>query len=347
MRYIIVSLILFTSNFIFGQVGLTSYPIDISLDDTLEVKLIDIKNSKYKYYYRLLLNGQTIDLFSFDKKVFHCEITNSIKQYNQVKIEDEYYNKATKLFSEKVIIDSTTSTLVANKIFKSNQNLIPTDSLIKSWTGYYIHCSSLRFEIKAENIYIKQSFHCPWSQPDTVEFKDIILANYDLLKTELKLDSVYNVFFSKLPNGKTYSRNGYGMTYVFTEKQEESWKLDKPRRDYLKSIKDTIDNFLKAKLIVIQSESDSIIEPCYSAHLEFNTNGKLKKITTNKDNLTKLFDGFSWYIEDRVENFKCKKKIRRIFKQIDLSSFNLKHSIYRTFYRDLGNGWTVTDNTIY
>ena len=42
---------------------------------------------------------------------------------------------------------------------------------------------SNNFEIKNNNNYTKQSFHCPWSQPDSVEFKnDSFLSKKSLEK---------------------------------------------------------------------------------------------------------------------------------------------------------------------
>jgi len=345
MKYILFILTILTFSSIYGQTGLTSYSADLPAQDSLEVALIDIEKSDYVFYFRLLLSGQTIEIYSQDNETFDGIIINSIKEYNQIKIEGDYRTKATKLYTDKVLIESSKATSLAHQIIESGQFSIPTDTLIETWTRWYLHCGSLKFELKNYKKYFEQSFHCPWSQPDSVEFKDVILSNYYLLKQELKLDSIYQNFWSQLPKGKTYSRSGYGMTYIMTDEQEAAWKKDKPRRDYLKSIKDTVDNYLKMRLKEIQTTSDLTISPCYSAHLTIGRNGKLKKIRTNRD--MKLSDGLSWYIEDLIEDRRCKKAIKRIFKKINLSSFDLEYDVYRTFYRSLGEGWTITDNTIY
>lgn len=345
MKYILYIVTILTFSSVYGQTGLTSYSADLPARDSLEVPLTDIKNSDYVFYFRLLLSGQIVELYSQDNEIYSGEIINSIKEYSQIKIEGEYRTKATKLFTEKETIESSKATFLAQQIIESGQLSIPTDTLIETWTRWYLHCGSLNFEIKNDGKYFEQSFHCPWSQPDSAEFKDVILSNYNLLKRELKLDSIYQSFWSQLPKGKTYSRSGYGMTYIMTDEQEAAWKKDKPRRDYLKSIKDTVDSYLKMRLKEIQATSDSINSPCYSAHLTFGRNGKLKEIRTNRD--MKLSDGLSWYIEDLIEDRRCKKAIKRIFKKVDLSSFNFDYEVYRTFYRSLGEGWTITDDTIY
>jgi hypothetical protein len=171
-------------------------------------------------------------------------------------------------------------------------DLTSTFTLIETWTRWYLHCGSLNFEIKNDGKYLEQSFHCPWSQPDSVKFKDVILSNYDLMKRELKLDSIYQSFWSHLPKGKTYSRSGYGMTYLMTDGQEAAWKKDQPRRDYLKSLKDTIDNYLNFKLDSLQATYDSTKYYCYdSYHLTFSKNGKLKDIWTHPSGKMKISDG--------------------------------------------------------
>lgn len=345
MKSALLILTFLTFNSAFGQTGLTSYSADLPMQDSLEVALVDIEKSEYAFYFRLLTSGQTVEIFSQDNRNFQGTITNSIKEYSQIKIEDDIRTQATKLFTEKVTIDTSVAASIAQQIRVSGQTSIPTDTLIKSWRRYYLHCGSLIFEIKNEGKYIEQSFHCPWGQPDSVEFKDVILSNYDLLKQELKLDSIYHGFWKQLPKGKTYSRIGHRMTYKLTDEQTAAWEKDKPRRDYLKSIKDTVDSYLKMRLEEIQATSDSTNSPCRRAHLTFGTNGKLKKIRTNRD--IKLSDGLSWYIEELVEDRRCKKAIKRIFKKINLSSLNLEHDIHRTFYHSLGGGWKIRDNTIY
>ena len=118
MKSILLILILLSFNFIFGQTGLTSYSADIPMRDSLEVDLADIQKSEYEFYFRLLLSGQTIDIFSEDNKVFHGEITNSIKEYQSMKIDDDYRTQATKLYTEKIEISVP---LVSFPSIRSNQ----------------------------------------------------------------------------------------------------------------------------------------------------------------------------------------------------------------------------------
>ena len=346
MKYILFILTILTFSSIYGQTGLTSYSADLPVPDSLEVELIDIEKSDYVFYFRLLLSGQTVEIFSKDNITYSGNIINSIKEYNQIKIDDDYRTKATKIYTEKLFFERTKAKSLAHQIIESGQLLIPTDTLIESWTRWYLHCGRLNFELKNDGKYLQQSFHCPWSQPDSVEFKDVILSNYDLLKQELKLDSIYQGFWSQLPKGKTYSRSGYGMTYIMTDDQEAAWKKDKPRRDYLKSIKDTIDSYLRTELEKQQIKLDDI--NCFEDYrLTFNENAELWKLKVSDYNKPKLFDGLGWYFEDKREIRKCKKLIKKVFREIDLSSFNLKYKVYRTLSFGLEGEIQLRDYTIY
>lgn len=346
MKYILFILTILTFSSIYGQTGLTSYSADLPAPDSLEVELIDIEKSDYTFFFRLHLSGQTIEIYSKDNKTYNGKIVNSIKEYNQIKFDDDYRTKATKIYTEKVPIKKSKATSLAQQIIESGQILIPTDTLIESWTRWHLHCGSLKFELKNDGKSLEQSFHCPWSQPDSVEFKDVILSNYDLLKEELKLDSIYQGFWSQLPKGKTYSRNGYGMTYIMTDVQETAWKKDKPRRDYLKSIKDTVDTYLRTELDKQYIKLDGI--NCFEDyHLTFNENGKLRKLKVSDYDKPKLFDGLSWYLEDKREIRKCKKLIKKAFRKIDLSSFNLKYNVYRTLSFGVEGEIQLRDDTIY
>lgn len=346
MKNILVILTILTFNSVYGQTGLTSYSADLPMRDSLEVALIDIEKSNFTFYFRLLLSGQTVEIYSQDNETYEGNIINSIKEYNDIKFGNEYRTQATKLYTEKVHIESSTASSVAQQIISSGQLSIPTDTLIEKWKRWYLHCGSLNFEIKYSGKYFEQSFHCPWRQPDFVEFKAMILSNYDLLKRELKLDSIYHNFWSQLPKGKTYSRNGYGMTYIMTDEQEANWNKDKPRRDYLKSIRDTIDSYLRAELQKQQFKLDEI--HCFEDYrLTFNEDGKLWKLKVSDYNKPKLIDGLNWYLEDKREIRKCKKLIKNAFKEIDLSLFKLEYKVYRTLSFRLEGEIQLRDDTIY
>lgn len=347
MKNSILLILFFTSNLIHAQTSLTSYSVNLPMNDSFNIKLIDIEKSNIPFYFRLFLNGQTVDIFSYDNEVYHGEIINSIKQYEQVKVDGHYYSVAIQLFTNKIEIDSLSAKSIAQKIISTKQFYIPTDSLIPNWEKRFLHCGSIIFEMKMNGKYIKQSFHCPWSQNDSLEFKEIIVSNYKLLKQGLKLDSIYGEFTSQLPKGRTYSRSGYGMMYIMTTKEEVAWEKDRPRREYLKSMKDTIDNYLNMKLNILESSNSKTKYSCYDGYyLTFGKDGKLKNIWTHPSDVT-LSDGLSEFINDRREKRKCYRNVKEIFKKVNLCDFELKQPVYRTFYIKLGTDFMIVDNTIY
>lgn len=346
MKGILTFTALLSLNLLKAQTGLTSYSTGFPMSDTLAFNYTEIKTSDFTFFFRLNLSGQTIDLYSRDKIKFQGEIINTIKEYEHVKIDDYYRTKASKLYTQITIIEPSLATKIAEQIIESEQLSFPTDTLIKSWERWFLHCGNLNFEIKDNGHYYTQTYHCPWSQKDSVEYKDVILSNYKLIIEELKTDSVYNEFFNQLPKGKTYSSSGYGMTYLMTDEQEDAWNKDQPRRDYLKSIKDRIDNYLTTELEKQNIKLDKI--SCFEDYrLTFNKDGELWKLKVSNYHKPKLLDGLVSYFEDKREIRKCKKLIRKVFREIDLSSFNLEYNVYRTLSGGLEEKFQLRDDTIY
>ena len=169
---------------------------------------------------------------------------------------------------------------------------------------------------------------------------------YDTIGQMLDLQTKYSEFKSKLKKGKTYSKNGFVMMYIKTDRQSLAYQKNKPQREYLKSIKDTIDIYLKSEIAKQKIQLDEI--DCFEDyHLVFNKNGKLRKLEVADYDKPKLSDGLYFYFEDKREIRKCKKLIKRIFKEIDLSSFNLKYTICRALSFGLENDVQLRDSTIY
>lgn len=287
-----------------------------------------VKYSKYKTHFRISLSNQTIDLFSNNNISFQGLLTNKIIAYKLVKTDLGETNKANHYVFQKIEIDSVLSTTIANKLLLSEQYNIPTDDLIPHWTKWYLHCGGIRFQFKLDDSYSEQSFHCPWSQPDTIMYVDIITSNYKLIKEELDLEKHHDDFFSLLPKGCTYSRDGSTKMYKLTETEIESLARGNPRREHLKSIKDTVDNYIKSELKKqnIELNGMSCFKPYY---IIYDKNGDLKKVDILNHQKPKLSDGLSLYLEEKRELRKCKKLVKRVFKKIDLSGFDLRYGIRR------------------
>ena len=290
--------------------------------DSFYFDLQPIQTTKFKAHFRISLTGQTIDFFSSDNVKFQGILTNYITEYITVKSKGSDYDqsKEHQYVIEQIDLEQTKVDKFVEGLIKTGQLEIPTDTLISSWQRNFLHCNSLAFQFNIDGKYTKQIFHCPWGQKDSIEFKSIILNNSENLKSTFQLDSIYDSFEGKLPKGKTYSRDGYRMVYKMTDQQSENWKKSQPQRDYMKSVKDTVDSYLNSELKKQKNQLNGI--DCFEDYrLTFGKNGKLKSVTLSdydKPTLKKSL-GLGDYLADKKEIRKCKRKIKQIFSSIDLS----------------------------
>ncbi len=347
MSRILTVLFLHVSVHLSGQTMQVWHNANFAID-TFSDGLPAIEKSVYNVEFRLLLGNQIVEFHSDDRSNFDGSVTNSIKQIGYVKTKEGSNPQASKIHIQTIAIDSITSTRLARKILQSGQAEIPTDSLIPSWVNRYLHCGSIAYQFKLDDNYSKKSFHCPWNQPDSTEYKDIIIANYNLLVDSLKLTELYDKFMQQLPKGKTYSRNGYSMMYLYTEKQKEALNKDQPRRDYLKLVRDTIDDYLRSE-IEKKKEAMSQIGCFQSYRLVFSSNGRLKsvKVSSYDKPALKKSIGFGDYVDDIREVSKCKSAIRKILKYANLNTLNKGYKVYRSLSVNYTGEIQLIDNMIY
>lgn len=318
--------------------------------DSFYYELNPIQTSEKQTHIRISLTGQIVDIFSNDGENYEGVLTNIITEYSYRKVKGQEYEESieNQEVFQKIGMDKAKVKYVFDSLITSRQLEIPTDSLIPNWNTYFLHCGSIHFQYKIDGHFKTQKYFCPWSQNDTVAYKSIIVGNYNLIKTTFNIDSLYKQFENELPKGKSYSRDGYRMMYKMTDKESENWAKSKPRRDYLKSIKDTVDNYIDLRLNNQEIELDNI--DCFESYqLVFGTNGKLKKVDVVEYDKPKLRNslGLGDFLEDKREIRKCKKKINEIFSEINLSFLNLEHEIYRTFSFDHNEKFQLRDNTMY
>jgi len=310
-------------------------------------KVEPIENSMYKYHFRHQRDGQIVNIYSKNGEVFLGELINSITQYKDTKTDFGKDLKANCYIYERIKLNTDSATKVGKMILNQKFYSTPTDTLIEGWNFGRLHCGGINFSYKTQNYFQFSEYTCHWHQNDSINYVTAIKTMYDTIGQILDLQTKYSEFESKLEKGKTYSKNGFVMIYIMSKKQSLAFEKSKPKRDYLKSIKDTIDNYLNFKLDSLETTFDTADFSCYSYNLTFGKNGKLKKIWTHPIDKMKLRDGLSWYIEDKIERGKCKRLVKKIFKKVNLSSFELEYNVYRTFYIDFSNVWRIIDNTIY
>ncbi len=305
-----------------------------------------IEKSEFKYHFRHQRDGQIIDIYSKNGESFSGELINSITEYRSIKTEYGKDSKADKYVYEKVELNTKNVTEIGRLILNQKLYSIPTDTLIEGWNFGWLDCGAVSFSFKTENNFQFSEYSCHWHQNDSINYVATIKKMYDSIGQILDLQNKYSEFESKLKKGKTYSKNGFMMMYIMTEKQSLAFQKSKPQREYLKSIKDTVDNYLKSEISKQNIKFNEI--DCFEDYLlTFNKNGKLGKVKVSDYNKPKLSDGLDFYFEDKREIRKCRKLIKRIFKEIDLSSFNLKYKVNRTLSFGLENKVQLRDNTIY
>lgn len=133
-----------------------------------------------------------------------------------------------------------------------------------------------------------------------------------------------------------------------TVKESDLWKANQPRRDYLASMKDSIDNYLKAQIQKLDSSYSIFSLDCWDTYeIVYSTKGKLKDVRLSFLKRNKREYGWSYVGTDKIEQWRCKRKIRKLFKKINLSAFDLKYGFQRIIEHDSIKGWIISGNYAY
>ncbi len=309
--------------------------------------ILPIEKSEDLVNIRILFPRQIIELRKNKNNQYLGFVLNKTTQYNYSK-RDRNELKNTVEFFKKTSIEPDKTKEIIDKLIQSNQIKLPTDSQIENWNRNYLHCNGINFQLKILNNIQKQEYNCPLYQDEEKQSIKIIAENIRFVQSKLKLDSIYKNFESDLPLGKSYSYDGYRMIYKLTEKQNEIREKYKPYRESLKLKKDTIDNYLKSLIQNTNIRSEKI--NCFETyHLEFSTKGNLKKILVLSSDKPKWKDalGLKDFLQDQKEIRKCKKVIKEIFINTDLSWLDLKFNLNRSISFDLNGNPQLSDDTIY
>lgn len=305
-----------------------------------------IKSSINEVHIRISFGYHVIDLFSKDGISYEGRLNNIISEY---KLEKSDYGEISReyqyVYQTNPIKDEICAE-IGSFLISSGQFENPTDTLIDSWNKWYLHCGSLQFQWKVGDDYSEQKYHCPWSQEDTVEYKKEVVQIYEMLTTKLELKAQYDSFIEKLPLGKTYSSDGYRMLYKMTPKETKSWTQSAPIRDYLKSLKDTIDTCINTEL----SKQDLKLGKFGCFHdfqITIGINGKLKRVDIPREHKPELYYGIGFYIEDWMELLRCKMEVKKLLKSLNLEFLLLKYEVKRVLNFNDDGSFYLRDNTIY
>lgn len=299
--------------------------------DSFYFQLLPVCNTAYNSYIRFSMAGCFVDLYSNDSKNYQGFVTTHTTQfrYKKDKSSGMEYSSEFQYFYKTIIITPDTATMIAEALFKSGLDTIPTDTLLTDWHFLICDCNTFIFEIKNERTCTYQEYFCPWGQRDTAEHVDTIRKNIKFLLSVLNTDSLHKNLMNHVPLGYTYSSNGINIEYLLTEREQKHYKKHKPQIEYLETMKDTIDYYLEKEIekadanLDLKSDHISFYDDFF---LTFNKKGKLKKVSHH--NNPKLFATF--YISDMYDIYCTKKIIRKIFRKTDLRHLKLKHGFRRS-----------------
>ncbi|MEN3322306.1 hypothetical protein VP395_01075 [Mariniflexile soesokkakense] len=278
-----------------------------------------IKFSKIKYHFRYVQYGQIIDLKSNNGIEFSGELINEITESKTIKTDYGNDGEPTNYVFQLVELEKEKSSKIGQLILKEKIYQIPTDTLIKNWNFNWLHCGNIEFYCKTENNITSKIYTCPWNQNDRINEVQPIKDILHNLNEVFQLKEKYSEFINKLEKGKSYSKDGYMQMYIMTQKESESWRNGKPIRDYKKSIKDTINNYLELKLNELIPNSTEL--NCYDDYsLTFSKNGKLKRM--------KVDMGFWERLSDK-DYKKCKGILKKVIREIKIDFVDPKYEFSR------------------
>lgn len=298
---------------------------------------IDCLNlSTFNYHFRYEKSSQIIDLYSQNGIEFNGIIINHIQEDREIKTDYGKDSRAHNYLFEKKEIESSLASKAGQIILNQKSYSIPTDSLINNWNFGWMDCGAIRFNYKIKTKYYPKSYTCAKNQRDSLEFVPQIKTLVDTLSKTLNLKESYSEFKNNLPKGKHYTIDGWIGMYIMSERESEGWRNGKPIRDYKKSIKDTIDNYLEFKLNELIPNSKEL--NCYDDYsLTFTKKGKLKSM--------KVDMGFWERLSDK-DYKKCKRILKKAFREIKIDFVEPKYE----FYRELSfgqKGIYIYDRMIY
>jgi len=296
--------------------------------DNFYFNLTPVRNSKMQKHIRFYATGIIIDLFTNDNQLYEGFVITYIYDYVYDKKTDNSERKH--IIFEKISLDSEKVKLVMERLIE-RQFEIPTDSLIQNWSKYIADGYGIEFTFKIDKQFKTQYYGNPKYQNDSVDYKHIIVDNHNYISTTFNLDSINKVFKNKLPKGKSYS-SGNIIICILTDRDVKKWNKNKPIRDYMEFVSDTINNYLKTELL---KQNIMMKNDCRDDYLIiFGKNGKLKKVKiydSDKPKLKDYYGDFKGFLEDKREIRKCQLEIKKIFKNMNLSFIKPKYKIYRTF----------------
>jgi len=281
--------------------GDTAFWYDLQHKKVQALGLQQLLPSTDSFHFRFWTGNQAVDIWSTDGTYYEAVVTSFTNSYVPYNAEKKK-KKPSVLYQSQFRFDTS----LARKAFELTKSIdtIPTDKSIKNWKQGFDGIIFI-LEATTASSYSFKTYWTPSVQDSNLTEARMIQKFADDLHSLLDLGQKYRIFFATLKPG-TYINDGPSSILKLTPKQIAYFKKMKPYRDYLASISDTLNQYLRDTLTKLFT---TIGKPmCYEQFfLQFSPDNKLLKITTN----SKFTDK-----EDKQEFNKCKKMIMEAFKYI-------------------------------
>lgn len=346
-----LSLAIFAQELQFVKIDSERFNLNNCFEDDvskLYLGISPVSNSNYKTHIRFTYVGKIIDFFSYDNKIYEGVLTNYIVQESIEKtIEDGrrvQHSKDTQYCFQQVCLDSELATEFVNKLLKDQQHLLEPDSVNAARPYFCCSCKHLKIDYKIDSF---QNIHTIFYRfyKDTF-YNKTVNENYHLLKSMFNLDSLGSIFFSLLPRGFGY-RLGI-MSFSFgkppTKRQERKWARSRKKYQkekyqshfkYMKTVKDTIENYVKNELNAYLKEQEKYYTGNYYK-LIFSKKGTVKRVKGKlRTNYVFWFCPSYWF-EERYEFWKEKQLIKKGAKKIKIDFIDSKRA-FSIRIRNSGN----------
>ena len=291
--------------------GDTAFWYGWQYSDDEKLKLPHLIQSADSFHFRFRESGQIVDVWTKDGITYNGLVTNYTNSYEES--TEEKPRKPSRIFFNKLNLD----TVQIRKVLDLEKIIAPisTDKTIKGWKQGFDGIEYI-FETATPSTYCFKTYWTPTAQDSTLMEAKMIQGFVDSLYSSLRLDSKRQAFYNTLkPGAYYYESAGFNIP---TRKQAAYYKKVRPYRDYMNSVKDTLNAYLNDTLTKFFDTFREL--ECHRQYfIKFSTDNKLLAVTTNNKLANK---------NDREEFEACKKKIIAAFKRIQINFVHSKISYW-------------------
>jgi len=279
-----------------------------------KLHLAPINKIDYTFYCRMWIDEQVFEIWTNDYKTFQGNITNYTASYEK-RNERNGRKKPSRYFSNIVMMDTS----VAHKTYDL---LLPIESItaedsINEWSRIVYFVETLK-----EGNYCYKKYWTQYVQDSSLIEANLIERFVTQLNQLHNSDSINREFYKRLKPGK-YT-DGSMIIIKYSKKQDRKLRKEFPSRSYLDSISDSLNKYLCENLShILFPDGIPYTTDSYIFHLRLSPENKITGIKS---------EGDYYSLADRIDDLKMKRKVRKAFKQIDLSFVRSEIPYEKTFH---------------